>query len=234
MLFAALIRHANYEQPPGVPSAHLLHPLTGDGERQARDLAGQLLELASEHGSGLADVVDTSPLLRAWQTAQIVATTLSSLGQPSLRLSQCSALCERSLGAAANLTIEQVRAQLERDPRCTSLPADWKTATDYALPVPGAESLRAAGFRVAQHLQASMRQLADTTRAPTLKLFVGHGAAFRYGAYALGVLPLTEVPRLSMHHCRPVVLRYTPDGAFEHVSGHWKTRAAGALEQPLD
>jgi 2,3-bisphosphoglycerate-dependent phosphoglycerate mutase len=222
--FAALIRHAAYEQPPGVPSAHLLHPLTREGELQAQGIGEALRALASQLDCAIDPVIDTSPLLRAYQTANIAAEDLSKRLGATVGVSEHVELCERCLGACANLTTDEVRAQLSRDPRRPALLEDWKTSTDFALPVPGAESLRAAGWRVAQHLQARMRELAALAHAPTLKLFVGHGAAFRHAAYALGVLPLARVSMLSMHHARPVVLKQSPDGGFMHVAGAWKER----------
>lgn len=228
MLYAALIRHAHYEQPDGVPSAHLLQPLTAAGEAQARALASKLVALIDQCGCELVSELDASPLLRAWQTATLLGDELRVRHGISSEVSQHAALCERSLGAAANLTVDQIRAALARDPRCGALPEDWKSSPNHALPVPGAESLRAAGWRVAEHLRARMQRLASIPRGARLKVFIGHGAAFRHAAYALGVLSLERVAALSMHHCEPVVLRFSGERGFEHAFGEWKSRGVDA------
>jgi len=142
---AALSRHAIYEQPNGVPSAHLLYPLTPEGEEQARHLAMSVYELAEHHRLVVHPVIDASPLLRAYQTACIAAELLSAKTQKPFRVEQHAALCERSLGAAGNLTLEQIETILRRDPRYGRPPLGWKYLPTFQLPFPGAESLVAAG-----------------------------------------------------------------------------------------
>ena len=57
-----------------------------------------------------------------------------------------------------------------------------------------------------------------------VKVYVGHGAAFRHAACQLGVLELSQVRQLSMHHCLPLLLEHLPDGNWLHIGGEWKVR----------
>lgn len=76
-LVAALIRHGAYEQPADVPSAHLSHPLTAEGEAQAAAHA-PVLAFAEAQGLEVASVIDSSNLLRGWQTASLLAAALET------------------------------------------------------------------------------------------------------------------------------------------------------------
>ena len=113
------------------------------------------------------------------------------------------------------------------DPRYGAPPKGWKSDSHYRLPLQGAESLMEAGVRVARHVARRMEDLAETAEANTLKLFVGHGAAFRHAAVHLGILAADEVGRLSMYHCRPVYLETDGHGAWTHLMGPWKQRHPG-------
>ena len=86
----------------------------------------------------------------------------------------------------------------------------------------GAQPLQ-AGERVAAHLSQRMVALAHEQR-DSIKLFVGHGAAFRHAAYHLGVLEFGQIRQLSMYHCRPVMIEYLPGGQWRHLEGEWKLR----------
>ena len=77
---AALVRHGVYDQPRGVPSAHLPHPLTDEGQVLARAAGDELQAMAAEARLSIDPVVDASQLLRAWQTARGLATRLEELG----------------------------------------------------------------------------------------------------------------------------------------------------------
>ena len=69
-----------------------------------------------------------------------------------------------------------------------------------------------------------MLALKDRVEEDSLKLFVGHGAAFRHAAYRLGVLRFEDITRLSMYHARPVYLELLTDGGWQQVAGDWKVR----------
>ncbi|MEN8175849.1 MAG: histidine phosphatase family protein [Pseudomonadota bacterium] len=231
-LIAALIRHGDYHQLPDTPSAHQPFGLTPEGEKQARDAAAHLRRAIRDKGWSLAPSLDCSRLLRAWQTASLIAGELEFPEPP--RLEEFDALAERGVGSsAANLTRGQIEAVLRADPRFADPPAGWKSDSHYRLPLQGAESLLEAGERVAAHLAERMEALRETAGRDTLKLFVGHGAAFRHAAYHLGVLDFGQVARLSMYHARPVYLEYLPiEGVWHHLGGEWKLRAGG--DEPVD
>ena len=219
-LIAALIRHAEYQQLADTPSAHQPFPLTEKGSVQAFDMASNLSEQCQSNGWEIDKQIHSSRLLRAWQTANIVA---QQLGHEYI-VKQFDELAERSMGSAANLTIQQVENAVLNDPRFDPLPADWKSNSEFRLPLQGAESLLQAGKRVAAHLNKNMQQLSVQTEIDTVRLFVGHGAAIRHAAYHLGVLQFDDIARLSMYHATPVYIEYTQSG-WRHVAGEWKVRA---------
>jgi 2,3-bisphosphoglycerate-dependent phosphoglycerate mutase len=218
-VIAALVRHGDYRQLPGAPSAHQPFPLTDDGRQQARQAATGLLLEVQRHGWCIAEEIHSSMLLRAWETASIMADRLEN----AHRVRTYPDLAERSVGSAANLTVKQIEAIIHEDPRYDRLPEDWKSKSDFCLPLQGAESLMQAGNRVANHLLATMQELAQQVRKDTVKVFVGHGAAMRHAAYILGVLCFEDVARLSMYHAAPVYLECR-EGRWEHVAGSWKIR----------
>ena len=223
-LIAAIVRHGAYRQLPHTPSAHQPFPLVEAGERQAGEAAASLRDLLDEQALALCAQVNSSQLLRAWQTARVIMQQLRDLFAGSPEIATFDELAERSLGSAANLTIPQIEAIVREDPRYPELPPDWKSNSHFRLPLQGAESLLQAGERVASHLRSQMAALAGTAGADTLKLFIGHGAAFRHAAYHLGVLEFDDIRRLSMHHARPVLLEYREHGPWRHVGGEWKVR----------
>ena len=227
-LIAALIRHADYRQRPDTPSAHQPFPLSGEGEAQARQAGVALRDAVTRNGWTLSAELDSSPLLRAWQTAQIIGAALADLFPNPAQVNAYEALAERGLGSANNLSIKQIEAVIHDDPRFPDLPADWKSNSRFCLPLLGAESLLESGERVARHMEQQMATLASHTEVDTLKLFVGHGAAFRHAAYHLGVLPFEQIARLSMFHATPVYLEYRPASGWQHIAGAWKVRNTGS------
>lgn len=224
-LIAALIRHGDYHQPEGVPSAHLLHPLTKKGREQARAAVDGVRAYASHQNLIIASVIDCSSLLRGWETANEMT---ENLNEKKPEVPYCTEefdeLAERCLGGAANLRVDEIEDVLAKDPRVGSLPDGWKSQSEFRLPVMGAESLIEAGQRVAQHILACLQRLRGIITEDTLKLFVGHGAAFRHAALEFGVLTPVDIPALSMHHARPVYLEWLTDGRWAHVGGEWKQR----------
>jgi broad specificity phosphatase PhoE len=225
----AWIRHGEYAQPAGVPSAHLPHGLTLVGQAQARDAARAVYRHAQERGLMIDPIIDCSGLRRAWETAHLMARELERLGISTPRVEEFDALAERGLGAGANLTIEEIEAVLAADPRFVVPAPGWKRDPSYVLPLLGAESLEQAGQRVARHVVARLRTL---TGAASLKLFVGHGGAFRHAAHELGLLSAEEVRELSMQHGSPIYLEYQDDDLngyrLVHSAGAWRRRGAAA------
>ncbi|MCA9684260.1 MAG: histidine phosphatase family protein [Myxococcales bacterium] len=245
----ALVRHGDYEQPEDVPSAHLPHPLTAKGREQARELGARLHQAAADLDLEIAPVLHASALLRASQTASIAAAALGErMPDRSFTIAESWDLAERSTGAAANLTVQQIAAAVAADPRMPPLPKVWKTHPRFRLPFPGAESLMQAGARVAAHIENQVHVRTHALRgsltntpasaAPaqeqgTLEVFVSHGGALRHAAVCMGALELTAVPGLSMHHCGFVLLELqrSPQewedgapGSWRQVGGQWKIR----------
>lgn len=228
-LIAALLRHGEYHQLPDTPSAHQPFSLTPLGREQARRVGGEIRVALETNGWCLASAIDSSNLLRAWQTADLLRDAL-----PAVAVQGHDALAERGLGSAANLSTAQIEAIVAEDPRFPPLPAGWKSDSHFRLPLQGAESLMEAGERVATHLAVQMQALADgygdtqvlhrQSKGDLLKLFVGHGAAFRHAAHRLGVLSFDDIARLSMYHACPVYLEYRPGRGWRHVAGEWKVR----------
>ncbi len=229
-LIAALIRHGDYAQLPNTPSAHQPFPLNAAGEQQARAAAVMLREACVRNGWQPEPGIDTSRMLRAWQTARIIADELADLLPAGFALTSFDALAERCVGAAANLSVAQIEDIIQRDPRFPDLPEGWKSDSHYRLPLQGAESLAEAGERVAAHLRQRIAVTAAMPDIPRLKLFVGHGAAMRHAAWHLGVLEFEQIAQLSMYHGRPVFIECRSDGNWCHVGGDWKVRAQDAAE----
>ena len=224
---AAIIRHGDYHQIPGAPSAHQPFSLNPEGEIQAQEAAGIIAGFLQQQGWQLHPQIDCSRMLRAWQTARIINDKLSQHYAQELSLQSFDELAERSVGCVANLTTEQIRKIVNDDPRYPDPPEDWKSDSHYRLPLQGAESLLEAGERVAKHLLQQMSQL-QKEATDTLKLFVGHGAAFRHAAFHLGILNYDQLARLSMYHGRPIFLELLDDGSWHHIDGEWKIRASGS------
>lgn len=225
-VIAALIRHGDYLQQPDTPSALQPFPLSAKGIEQAERAVSLLQGVLDMFGWSLHPVVDSSRLLRAWQTAEVICQTLERQHGDPMEIEQFDEMAERSLGAANNLNLRQIEAVMTADPRFDKPPVDWKSNSYYRLPLQGAESLMEAGRRVAVHLERRLAELQGQVERDCVKLFVGHGAAFRHAAHRFGVLAFEEIARLSMHHCRPVFLEREFDGAWTHLAGEWKVRAA--------
>ena len=218
-LITALIRHGDYQQLPDTPSAHQPFPLTEKGRDQAVQAGARIQRQAESEGWNIHSNVHSSQLLRAWETARLIAGELKG----DFNISSFADLAERGMGSAANLTVQQIEAIIKDDPRFDPLPSDWKSNSNFCLPLQGAESLLQAGQRVAGHLEESMKELKGHAVNDTLMLFVGHGAAIRHAAYELEVLRFDEIATLSMYHAEPVYIEYTQHG-WKHIAGNWKVR----------
>mgnify|MGYP001826760636 CR=1 FL=1 len=227
---AALIRHGEYSQQVDTPSAHQPYGLTAEGRRTARKQADHLAELIDQKAWTVAGRIDCSNMLRAWQTAEIFAHRLYQQNESALAIDCYDALAERGVGSVANLTIVEIENIIAGDPRYENPPADWKSDSHYCLPFQGAESLMQAGIRVADHLLWQMKRVyaKSTADADTVKLFVGHGAAFRHAAHHLGILEFEQVAQYSMFYAQPVLIEYLDDGSWRHIGGDWKLRDANS------
>jgi 2,3-bisphosphoglycerate-dependent phosphoglycerate mutase len=228
----ALIRHGAYEQKPDTPSALQPFPLTMEGADEVRQQARQFAEVLKENNWHLYHEVHSSPLLRAWQTAQIYLEELSEFFKKSPVHLEFAELTERAVGSVANLTVAEIEKILEQDPRYSKPPKNWKSDSHYCLPFLGAESLMQAGERVASHITTHL-QLAEEN---AVQLVIGHGAAIRHAACHLNVMELWQVSGFSMFHAHPVVLLYEKDehekdgqqeSSWRHIAGQWKQRKKG-------
>jgi len=228
---AALIRHGEYDQQAETPSAHQPYALTTQGKTTVLDVADRFAVLLEQRAWSLASRIDSSNMLRAWQTAVIFVDRLYEHTMPSTLIDSWDALAERGVGSVANLTIRQIEKIIIEDPRYEEPPQGWKSDSHYCLPFQGAESLLQAGIRVAEHLQRQMKKLRAEAEVDTVKLFVGHGAAFRHAAYHLGILEFEQLAQLSMHYAHPVLVEYLDDGSWRHIGGEWKVRGT---ESALD
>ncbi|WP_017446169.1 histidine phosphatase family protein [Gayadomonas joobiniege] len=215
----AFIRHAHYLQQVDAPSAFQPHPLSEQGWQQAVQCAQQISEFCSKY-AGRPIYLHCSSLLRAWQTADAIATQLDNKNISVCAFRQTEQLCERSVGGLANLTVADIEQILQQDPRVKDLPKDWKSDSYFCLPVPGAESLMQAGQRVATYIQSQI----SNEPVNSLHLFVGHGASIRHAAYQLGILKFEQIKQLSMHYAQPVIYQKT-DAGYRIMLGEWKVRA---------
>ncbi|MVF12048.1 histidine phosphatase family protein [Ketobacter sp. MCCC 1A13808] len=239
-LIAAIMRHGDYHQLANTPSALQPFPLTAQGCEQARQGAASIAGFLRQQQCELHSAIDSSQLLRGWQTARIVADALKLAAPASQRtgidVQGYEDLAERSVGSAANLTLQQIEEILQADPRYRDPPTDWKSNSHYCLPLQGAESLMQAGERVAAHLEKQMQGLFTTETSDTLKLFVGHGAAFRHAAYCMGLLVFEDIAKLSMHHAQPLFFEFNAraeadsgESRWRHIDGEWKVRSKNTV-----
>lgn len=218
----ALIRHGAYHQLKNTPSALQPFPLTLEGEQEVRRQARLFGEWLQTSGYKLDPVVDASSLLRAWQTADIYIKELGAFFAGVPTIISYPELCERSVGAVANLPIAEIERILALDPRFDNAPEGWKSDSHYRLPFDGAESLIDAGQRVADHICAWQANVSKSG-SQTIKLIVGHGASIRHAAFHLNVIKFCDIRRLSMHYGHPVVLEFVGDKATK-LFGDWKQR----------
>lgn len=225
---AAIVRHGEYHQRAGAPSARQPYALTDLGLSQARACGDELADALWAQDVALNPVIHCSRQLRAWQTASQIADRLRAHGHIVAEIREDSALAERGLGSAANLTVAEIEQVIAADPRHAPLPAGWKSDSYYTLPLEGAESLMQAGQRVANIL----RDVMQARQTGGMTIFVGHGASFRHAAYHLGVLQRAQIAQLSMFHARPLQFCYSPHDNWSHFAGDWKVRPE--KQEPLD
>lgn len=210
----AFIRHGDYHQLDNVPSAYQPFPLNEAGLEQAQAAVVKVQQYCQSQQIQLSQM-HSSVLLRAWQTADIIAKGLA-FSSPIIQTEQ---LTERCVGSVANLTTHQIEQVLEADPRYLAAPAGWKSDSHYQLPFPGAESLMQAGSRVADYVKQ-----ANQASSEGLVLFIGHGAAIRHAAHQLGLLSFDQIAKLSMYHAEPVFFRLEANQNWQHSGGQWKVR----------
>jgi 2,3-bisphosphoglycerate-dependent phosphoglycerate mutase len=225
----ALVRHGQYHQIAGAPSAFQPFSLNEEGREQALACLPGLLEFSRQGQLPIAAKIHTSVMLRAWQTADIIRQQLVRINENvCYSLEQTVALGERCVGSVANLTVAHIEQILVDDPRYSSPPENWKASSDYLLPFPGAESLQQAGLRVANYLREIISTQNNNYPQGCLHIVVGHGAAFRHAACELGVMKPEQIAKLSMYHATPVFLQQVSPHGWRHVAGEWKVRQSSS------
>lgn len=220
---AALVRHGHFDRPDETASAHQLLPLSAAGRKQARDAVAAILRHCDTLGLELDSRIESSQLLRAWETARLMAEELETRTGKRFEVVERTDLAERGTGSCANLRFDRIKEILAQDPRLEPLPEGWRRLPEYRLPVLGAESLMDAGGRVAGRIQDSLREIPAEDSRDLLRLFVAHGGCLRHACVHLGTLDLAEVESRTMDHAQCVLIELGEDGWF-NVAGEWKKR----------
>lgn len=217
------LRHAEYKQPKNVPSALLPHPLTAEGEKQAVHGAEKLIAFFKNNESKIPPYIECSSSLRAYETAKILVTEIKKHFSKHLKIRQTDALTERRLGPMANLTVDEIETVLNKDDRYENPPKGWKSSRNYKLPYIGCESLKEAGFRVAEHIKKAPGYDSEQKKGSLFRIIVGHGASFRHAAAELAILQEEDIPKLSMFYAEPLFFNCN-NGQWKHIGGNWKVR----------
>lgn len=225
--FAAFVRHGHFARPEGVASAHSLFPLSEEGREQARHASGPILEFCEDLGIELDPRIEASQLLRAWETANLIAESLTTRTGQRFHVLQRDELVERGIGSCANMTFDAIREMLTSDPRLGVLPEGWRRMPEFRLPVQGAESLMQAGARTATRVATSLGSIPDEDPRDLMRLFVAHSGCLRHAAVQLGALDVRVVSGLSMDFTQAVFLEKLPNGDWVNVAGQFKKRLPG-------
>ena len=221
---AGLVRHGHFDRPDRMASAHLPLPLSEKGRDQASSSALPILDYCDELGLELDPVIEASQLLRAWETAGLLAKALEARTGRRFVVQERGELVERSLGSCANLRFDEIAERLGQDPRLAPLPTGWRRIPEFRLPVPGAESLMMAGARAATRIASSLKSIPDDDPRDVLRLFVAHGGCLRHAAVQLGALDLRSVAGLSMDHAQTILVEQFGNGDWVQVAGRWTKR----------
>jgi 2,3-bisphosphoglycerate-dependent phosphoglycerate mutase len=221
---AGLVRHGHFDRPEQTASAHLPLPLSEKGRRQAREAVGPILGYCEELELDLDPVIEASQLLRAWETAMLLAEELEARTGRAFVVQERGELVERGLGSCANLRFDEIAERLGKDPRLAPLPPGWRRIPEFRLPVPGAESLMMAGARAATRIVTSLKSIPDEDPRNVLRLFVAHGGCLRHAAVALGALDLRSVAGLSMEHAQSILIEQFGNGDWVQTAGRWSKR----------
>ena len=224
---AAFVRHGHFERPEGVASAHSLFPLSERGRDEARNAADPILELCEEMSLELDPRIEASQLLRAWETANLIAESLETRTGKRFHVLQRDELVERGLGSCANMPFDEIRAMLAADPRLGVLPEGWRRMPEFRLPVQGSESLMQAGARTATRVATSLDSIPAEDPRDLMRLFVAHSGCLRHAAVQLGALDVRVVPGLSMDFAQSVFVEKLRNGDWIHIAGQFKKQLPG-------
>jgi len=224
---AAFVRHGDFDRSENTASAHSPRCLSPLGHRQAEAAAAPIAALCREHGLTIDARIEASQLLRAWETANLLATALEPLTGRTHHVTEHDELLERGLGSAANLTLDEISELLARDPRLDPLPEGWRRMPEFRLPLPGAESLMQAGARAAARVVESTDSIPDDDPTDIARLFVAHSGCLRHAAVVLGAIDVREVAGLSMDFLGCVLLEKTASGDWVHLAGSFVKEGSG-------
>jgi len=202
-------------------SAHSPLPLSGIGRAQAEQAAEVIATACTDRDLEIDEQIDASQLLRAWQTAIVLAEQLGARTGRPYRVVERDALIERGLGSAANLTFDRIRELVELDPRLSPLPEGWRRRSDFRLPLPGAESLADAGRRTAACITDSLDSIPAEDPRDLARLFVAHSGCLRHAAVALGALDPEIVAARSMEFVQAVLIEREPGDRWHIVGGEF-------------
>jgi ribonuclease H / adenosylcobalamin/alpha-ribazole phosphatase len=173
-----LIRHGQTERSKRKAySGRLDVPLTDEGREQARRCAAALA------GAGI-DAVVTSPLVRARDTAQAIASTTGAPLTVDERLTEIDYAVFEGLDRAG------ARAKFGQAFE------DWR-ADPFGAPLPGMETLPAA-------LERARAATADALAASGHPVLVGHQGILRIVLVALGELAPEDYFTRRLHEAEPV------------------------------
>ena len=225
---AVFVRHGHFERPDETASAHSLLPLSETGHAQAAAAVGKIAARCANQGLEIDKRIEASQLLRAWQTANVLAEGLSERTGTPHHVIQRDEMIERGLGSAANLTFTRIRELVEADPRLGSLPEGWRRMPEYRLPLPGAESLMDAGKRAAARIAHSIESMPEDDPRDLARLFVAHSGCLRHAAVVLGAIDVRRVASLSMDFVQAVMIERFPDGSWRVVDGDFEKHLPGS------
>lgn len=220
---AALVRHGHFPRPEGVASAHLPLPLSPEGRGHARDAGLQIARIAREHRIELDETIESSQLLRAHETAIVVAETLAEETGRTFEVADRDDMLERGLGSCANLRFDEIEAMLAADDRLDPLPEGWRRIPDFRLPVPGAESQMDAGRRTADRIDGSLAAMRGGPE-DRMRIFVAHGGCLRHASVVKGALSIERVTQVTMDYGQVVAIERLLDGSWRRAIGEWKER----------
>ena len=142
---AGFVRHGHFERPDQTASAHSLFPLSALGRDQARQAVDPILDFCEEMGLELDARIEASQLLRAWETASLIAEALEKRTGRRFHVLQRDELIERGLGSCANMRFEQIVEMLGDDPRLAPLPEGWRRMPGVPPSGPGRRVADAGG-----------------------------------------------------------------------------------------
>jgi probable phosphoglycerate mutase len=182
-------------------------PLHAVGEGQAQALAGEVL------ARGGVDVVVTSPLRRAQQTAAYVAAACG------LEVVVVDGFAECAFGEWDGLTFAEVKEGWPREIEA------WLRATDVAPP--GGESFAECAARV----DAARRDVVESYRGARIAV-ISHVTPIKLQVAAAIAAPLHILFRMELTPCSITTVAWYPDGAASMFgygeSGHLRGVASGS------